>query len=779
MAPASYALRKLRAGYVYVYDEALNEFESYAVDVNSVLYRMGGEAPRRQPQFTEPCSQAGHRAAAMCITVPLPQHATRVWVAYSESAWTAAVCRAHKKDAALRQRSMRCLDVKHWLATQAHPSALPIAQVGEQVAEYAVYGPTRRNWLKQDSDWFTWSTAEPTRVDSAAGIVRVAEHLMPGKGVMLALPDPVGVLRDLAALAARRRTKFYQHPKIRREAAVSSAIMMIKAAVLNQYELQDVASTGTDILRQRMGHVELNGSMGAYGPVTLRSESKAQSLERALDAPGRLEMMAEKHWQKYAAKYNEPSRAAWQQAIDSRWQAYAKAQIQPLAEAHAQWLQSPLLAQLLDAHHDRDNPRSGLDYAQQVLGCITGMQEHRSCFDAMQAQLLRETPDEAGSVLLRALYFNQRSVATQMRAALDSGLDLRSLPWDGPIGAYTSVVEALGNGADGVAAKLVEQLMGPLLRALNATVDGGARATMLALGQISGRALFAVEVYGPKWKFRERVIRELLERSEVPMRRHATEAAVNAEIRRLKLKGIDLEGNGRLRWVVMVDPEKARAGELKGLLSAQQAETADMKQWRSTINTNVRLGTVGALLQVAALTKLWSDVDESMEHERMEAKLRMVAGIGSLAGTTAETVGKALENYFAQRPGGLSVANRLVVVGRVTTAAAGVVMAVLDGVKGVQELLDGSHAVGALYVISAGLGFAVLYFAGSSSTLPGIGWIAAVLLIGVAVFIELLKDNKLQDWLERCLWGNLGAEKRYIHLETEMRELQVALGYEQ
>ncbi len=163
----------------------------------------------------------------------------------------------------------------------------------------------------------------------------------------------------------------------------------------------------------------------------------------------------------------------------------------------------------------------------------------------------------------------------------------------------------------------------------------------------------------------------------------------------------------------------------------------------------------------------------------MEAKLRMVAGIGSLAGTTAETVGKALENYFAQRPGGLSVANRLVMVGRGASVAAGVVMAMLDTVKAYQEFSEGGYTTAALYFISAGLGFAVLYFAGASSTLPGIGWIAAVLLIGAAVLIELLKDNKLQDWLERCLWGNLGAEKRYIHLETEMRELQVALGTQQ
>ncbi|MEG0183702.1 MAG: hypothetical protein RR704_09640, partial [Stenotrophomonas sp.] len=247
-------------------------------------------------------------------------------------------------------------------------------------------------------------------------------------------------------------------------------------------------------------------------------------------------------------------------------------------------------------------------------------------------------------------------------------------------------------------------------------------------------------------------------------------------MRRLKLKGIDLDGHGRARWMALLDPQKARAGELKGLLSLEQAETVELKKWRSTINVNVRLGTVGGVLQVAALTKLWSDVDESMEHERMEAKLRLSAGIGALAGTTAETVGRALENYFKANSKMASRGAFLAGGGRFASVAAGVVMAGMDGVRGVQEGLEGNRFVASLYFASAILGGAILYLAGASSTLPGLGWIAAVLLIGIAVLIELVKDNKLQDWLERCYWGNFNEAERYTHLETEMRELNTALG---
>jgi len=164
-----------------------------------------------------------------------------------------------------------------------------------------------------------------------------------------------------------------------------------------------------------------------------------------------------------------------------------------------------------------------------------------------------------------------------------------------------------------------------------------------------------------------------------------------------------------------------------------------------------------------------------MEHERMEAKLRMVAGIGSLAGTTAETVGRALENYFAANA---KMASRGVLVaagGRFASAAAGVVMAVLDGLKSAEELQEDNVGMFALHAASAGLGLVVTgaaYF----GSIPGWGWGAAVLLILAAIAIEVFKDNKLQDWLERCHWGKLDPAKRYTHLETEMRELSIALG---
>ena len=49
-----------------------------------------------------------------------------------------------------------------------------------------------------------------------------------------------------------------------------------------------------------------------------------------------------------------------------------------------------------------------------------------------------------------------------------------------------------------------------------------------------------------------------------------------------------------------------------------------------------------------------------------------------------------------------------------------------------------------------------------------------VALIGLGIAIEYLKDNPVQDWLERCPWG-ISPKERYHNLVTEQEQLALAL----
>ena len=55
----------------------------------------------------------------------------------------------------------------------------------------------------------------------------------------------------------------------------------------------------------------------------------------------------------------------------------------------------------------------------------------------------------------------------------------------------------------------------------------------------------------------------------------------------------------------------------------------------------------------------------------------------------------------------------------------------------------------------------------------GIGLVLVGVLIALALVIEYVKDNKVQDWLERCVWGH-GPAARYSSAEEEMTQLRTA-----
>ena len=83
-------------------------------------------------------------------------------------------------------------------------------------------------------------------------------------------------------------------------------------------------------------------------------------------------------------------------------------------------------------------------------------------------------------------------------------------------------------------------------------------------------------------------------------------------------------------------------------------------------------------------------------------------------------------------------------------------MAAWDFAKAWENKEQKNYSMATLYGGSAILGLAItagFFFA----------WAAPIMIILVAAFvivailIELLKDNKLMEWLKRCYWGSLKA----------------------
>lgn len=169
-----------------------------------------------------------------------------------------------------------------------------------------------------------------------------------------------------------------------------------------------------------------------------------------------------------------------------------------------------------------------------------------------------------------------------------------------------------------------------------------------------------------------------------------------------------------------------------------------------------------------------------MKHEKSEAQHRLRAGTLALIGTITEAVGNGVEKMARYVPKLAQSWMRygvtfLKYAGKGLGIAGAVIMAAMDVNQAISMFSEKRYGLGIAYVFSAGFGIGAAWFLGFSSlaAATGIGLILVVLAIGVALLIEFFKDNKVQDWLERCIWGK-GPDPQFKTLEDEMQELKAA-----
>lgn len=120
----------------------------------------------------------------------------------------------------------------------------------------------------------------------------------------------------------------------------------------------------------------------------------------------------------------------------------------------------------------------------------------------------------------------------------------------------------------------------------------------------------------------------------------------------------------------------------------------------------------------------------------------------------------------------------LTLAGKGAGLGVGLVLAGLDVVKAYEAFEEHKPGLTIAYGLSAfaGAGISVALLGTAllgAAAIPIIG-ILVLLLIGITVLIEYLKDNKIQDWLERTQWGVLKS-RHYSSFQLEQQELKLAL----
>ncbi|MGV8919236.1 MAG: T6SS effector BTH_I2691 family protein, partial [Pseudomonas sp.] len=208
---ASSTLRQLRGGYLYMYNEKRNEWKAYAVNSAGYLiaFDIHSKSPLALKEDAEPCERMGKSAAGRCVMIPGAKYGGRVWLAFSDVAWTAKVLELHR-EASHREQHMRCIDIGEWAksnGTKRQPHLAAMTRARERVAEFHVppkptvptFGVRVIGYPAYDFSPQKFNNCH-AELDSMLERADATSHGVPP--AMVALMDPVGISLDLNALIA-------------------------------------------------------------------------------------------------------------------------------------------------------------------------------------------------------------------------------------------------------------------------------------------------------------------------------------------------------------------------------------------------------------------------------------------------------------------------------------------------------------------------------------------------------------------------------------------------
>lgn len=182
------------------------------------------------------------------------------------------------------------------------------------------------------------------------------------------------------------------------------------------------------------------------------------------------------------------------------------------------------------------------------------------------------------------------------------------------------------------------------------------------------------------------------------------------------------------------------------------------------------------------LTKLYDDAfgETTMNNDKTENKIRFGLGISAVGAAIATTIEKGLGLYRVPNREIITIKERIGGVARLLGGIAGFGFAIMDAKAGYDASQEGNVALSSLYIVSSGVGFILTAIAFSSLNIPMLGWIIAIgagLLIVLSIGISKLKDNALQDWVERCSFGTLPKERygSYKLMQSEFEKAMQAI----
>ena len=682
---------------------------------------------------------------------------------------------------AYREKHMIEVDVAAMLGGGAQKHCRPIAQVSAVVAEYAMS-------TQKGQQAFEWSFHQfYGRHGSAERLQAECDKLRKGKGQIVTVPDPAGIAAELAQLMKRNVAFFNRDPLRSRLLAADTAIAGIEAGIRDNAILEKQKTE-----EERGRNLSRAMPYSAEGAKALKEGAKA-----AFDftEPER-KLAGDEAWEKYAEKFNDKERKAWKEKYTRNLAAYSTKWVDPLAVTHVAIMTSAALVNYFEGNFDAQDVDSGAVYTNTVNRCAEGTQDQAACARLYADWILGDFRDRK-NFLLRALMLNQEALAKKIDDTVKVTIDPRAIPWDNLIGVYAQTVEKVGAGAGGVVTNSLVTFIGAITSFIAKwTLDHkyGRRGAVLAMGMIAKYPAVRIEVTDKRIAFRRLLAKELVLRSGVQVDAKKLHQAIGAQLTLQGINGDALPGNVRTTWIVFVDntipgvnasaTESERIAHLlKYVRTAQDVDNLNLGRFRFLLNKDVGFGVLAAVAQYAAWIKPIEDEAKADKGGKIEARSRLLAGSVALAATTGEVVLQAYKSVLLLKNGATyPIGGVLKLIGRARMLGVfgALIVAVFDGFNAYESFKENDRKMGVLYgtaaIAGASLGIILASpgIIGAAAAIIPVIALLFVTIVVVGILIEYLKDNPLEDWLERCCWGRLSSE-RYPNQSAEQIAYQKLL----
>ncbi|WP_293931804.1 T6SS effector BTH_I2691 family protein [Iodobacter sp.] len=482
-----YALRTLRAGYVYLFysknARGAKQWECYTVTEDGLLLLQPTPKAASAPKDSITCQTAGHSNSRLHhLIIDRPDDCGPTWIAFSEHKWSDETLAQYGSDAKLRSARMQAIDPKAMAAGAKNPHSSPASQAAlESIMEYSPgfssaqlpYDQKVPEFSKDDGSFSEKKLAMVStlyRVCSRKGATADTLQFMQVRAKksaggsntpqIMALWDAIGTVNELNGFRSDPAGLMKQFTTERElELSTLSSIEGLKKALSNKAGSEAEAEARhfpgkragslenyPDLTRRKIAaNVQFNDD---HNQAKLNKELAAIEAERAKrDAPAkeaedrRANSEQSQHykklkmahsWDKYSTKIDPNVFNTFNNNLESLL-SKADALIEQRTTLLLKWLDAPLFIDTLEDFHP-SNIKDGVQFEEVISHAILGMGTSKSGKAKIDAWIMEGKASVKSNLLWRAFALNQKEAIPEidkllLEAKAGSNIVLTPVAW--------------------------------------------------------------------------------------------------------------------------------------------------------------------------------------------------------------------------------------------------------------------------------------------------------------------------------------------------------------